>query len=420
MDYARFYSERSSRRQENLIRRFAEMRFANPEAISLAAGMPNPETFPVAAISIVYPDNIVKNLSGPELNAALQYGSSQGYAPLLTKYREFQKRIHNPPVKDVDVIFMPGSQEGFCKLVDLFLNDGEPIMVQTPTYTATLGAIRPMDPEFIGIPQDKDGVIPEEIEKICGDRVRLKKPLPKLLYVNPTGANPTGTVLTYERKVRIYELAKKYDFLIIEDDPYYFLHFMDKLPLSFLSIDTEGRVIRLDSFSKVISAGVRLGAVTARKEILDKLTMNVENSVLHASSLSQMLILQLFNAWSIERFEQHFREIQKFYREKRDLMLAGVEKHLSGIAQWSVPNAGMFLWVKVPCVENTLKLTLEKLAPMGVFVVPGNAFNWDSKERDENMRFSYSFASADDIEKALSIISKVIREEAQSKKLTSA
>ncbi|XP_043266614.1 kynurenine/alpha-aminoadipate aminotransferase, mitochondrial-like isoform X2 [Venturia canescens] len=392
------------------------MRSINPEAISLAAGMPNPASFPITAMSVSYKDNIVKNFTGLELNSSLQYGPSQGHPPLLTKYRGFQQKWHNPPVKELDVIFMPGSQEGFCKLLDLFLNEGEPIMVQTPAYTATLGAIRPLAPDFLGIRQDKDGIIPEEIAKVCEDRIRSNKALPKLLYVNPTGANPTGTVLTYERKLRVYELAKQYDFIIIEDDPYYFLHLEDKQPASFLSIDTQGRVVRLDSFSKIMSAGIRVGAVTAHEEIIKKLIIHVENSVLQSSSLSQMLLLQFFDTWSPDRFEKHFKEIQTLYRERRDLMVTALEKHLTGIAEWSVPKAGMFLWIKVPSIQSAFELAMEQLAPKGIFVIPGNAFNWDTDQPDQHLRLSYSFATVEEIDEALSVISKIIREGAQSAK----
>lgn len=114
----------------------------------------------------------------------------------------------------------------------------------------------------------------------------------QLLYINPTGANPTGTILSETRRRKVYELAQKYNFLILEDDPYYFVHFLDKEPTSFFSLDTDGRVIRLDSFSKIMSAGIRVGAITAHQDIVAKIVLHIENSVLHASSLSQVIKLQ--------------------------------------------------------------------------------------------------------------------------------
>ncbi|XP_018367237.1 PREDICTED: kynurenine/alpha-aminoadipate aminotransferase, mitochondrial-like, partial [Trachymyrmex cornetzi] len=147
--------------------------------------------------------------------------------------------------------------------------------------------LAPLAADIIEINQDADGIIPEEISKKCEERLKNGRPMPKLLYINPTGANPTGVVMSEIRRRKVYELAQKYNFLIIEDDPYCFVHFLDEQPTSFFSLDTDGRVIRMDSFSKTISAGFRIGAITAHKNIINRLVIHITCSIIHPSFLSQ-------------------------------------------------------------------------------------------------------------------------------------
>ncbi|XP_029660139.1 kynurenine/alpha-aminoadipate aminotransferase, mitochondrial-like [Formica exsecta] len=240
----------------------------------------------------------------------------------------------------------------------------------------------PLSPNVIEINQDADGIIPEEITKECEQRLATGRPMPKLLYVNPTGANPTGAVLSEIRRRKVYELAQKYNFLIVEDDPYCFVHFLDKQPTSFFSLDTDGRVIRMDSFSKIMSAGIRVGVVTAHRNIVKELIIHMDNSTIHASALSQVRLLILY---------------------------------ILGLAEWYVPQGGLFLWIKLIGVDNVLDLVMNKCIPQGVVVVPGNAFSYDSSKPNHHLRFSFSYASPEDMDKGLSIVAKIIREEVAKK-----
>ncbi|KAG5315749.1 AADAT protein, partial [Acromyrmex insinuator] len=384
--------------------------------ISLAGGMPNTSTYPINNISMTYKYDVPIELNKQEMSVVLQYGSAQGYAPLLEKWKEFQKTWHSPKRNDWDVTFTCGSMDGCEKVFQLLIDENDSVMLQTPTYSGIIGALAPLLPDIIEINQDADGIIPEEISKKCEERLKDGRPMPKLLYINPTGANPTGAVISEIRRRKVYELAQKYNFLIVEDDPYCFVHFLDKQPTSFFSLDTDGRVIRMDSFSKTISAGLRIGAITAHKDIINKLVIHISSSILHASFLSQMFLYKLFENWGQQKFEQHFKEIQKFYQERRDMMLTMLEKHLTGLAEWYIPQGGMFFWIKVTVVNDTMDLVMNKCVPQGVYVLPGNAFNYDSSKQDCHLRLSYSYASPEEIEKGISIIAKVLREEAAKKK----
>lgn len=388
---------------------------SQPNSITFAAGMPNATTYPVNDISVTYKYNIPVKLSRQEVSLALQYGPTQGYQPLVEQWIKFQKTWHTPRRNDWDVAFTCGSMDGCNKIFEMMINENDPVMIQVPTFTGIIGSLAALSPEIIEINQDADGLIPDEIAKECEQRLKDGRPMPKLIYVNPTGANPTGTVLLESRRRKVYELAQKYNFLIVEDDPYYFVQFLGKQPTSFFSLDTDGRVIRMDSFSKIMSAGIRIGIVTAHKDLIKILILHMGNSVLHASSLSQMLLYKLFENWNLEKFEQHFKDIQKFYQERRDMMLTMVEKHLSGLAEWYVPQGGLFLWVTVKNVDDTLDLVLNKCVPQGVFVLPGTAFNYNTSKHDCHLRISYSSTTLEEMDKGLSIIAKIIREEAAKK-----
>ncbi|XP_031831655.1 kynurenine/alpha-aminoadipate aminotransferase, mitochondrial-like isoform X2 [Nomia melanderi] len=390
----------------NIAKKFAE----TPNAVNLANGMPNATTFPFEDISVKFKDGNEIKLVGEELIASLQYCPSQGYLPLLKKMREYQEYWHKPKQNEWDVIFTSGSLDGCSKVFEMTLEIGDPMMIQVPCYEGVLHSLAPLMPEFLEIGQDQDGIIPDEIEKTCKERLQNGKPMPKIIYINPI-ANPTGTVLTESRRKKVYELAQRYDFLIVEDDPYCFLHFLEKRPVSFLGLDTDCRVIRLDSFSKIFSAGLRLGVVTAHRGFIKKLVLHMETTSIHASALSQMLLYKLLCAWDMQTLQQHYDSVQKFYLDRRDIMLASVQKHLTGLAEWNVPNGGMFVWIKIPGINDTMELVKQKCVSHGIFLLPGHAFNCDFSKPDQYVRLSYSYATPEEIEKALSTIATIIHEE---------
>ncbi|OAD58162.1 Kynurenine/alpha-aminoadipate aminotransferase, mitochondrial [Eufriesea mexicana] len=373
--------------------------------INLANGMPNAKMFPFEEISVMYTSGINVKLTGNDLTWSLQYGPSQGQLPLLKKVREFQEYWHKPKYNDWDILFTSGSMDGCNKVFEMILEIGDPVMVQVPTYDGILNALAPQMPEFIEIKQDEDGIIPGNIVKVCEIRQRAGKPIPKILYVNPTGANPTGTVLTNIRRKEIYELAEMYNFIILEDDPYRFVHFVDENPTTFLELDTNGRVIRLDSFSKIISSGLRLGIVTAHKEFIKKLTIHMETTNIHPSSLSQMLIFKLLTTWELPRLQQHFDDIKKFYHQRRDIMLSLIEEHLTGLVEWNVPKGGMFIWIKVNNMKDVMELVQKKCISQRIFVLSGHAFNYDRLKAEQHIRLCYSYASPEEIDKVLGFFS---------------
>ncbi len=246
--------------------------------------------------------------------------------------------------------------------------------------------MRPWGLKLIEVPLDGQGIIPEELDALL-DNFPTKFPginKPKVLYTIPTGQNPSGATLTNARREKIYAIAQKHDFLIIEDDPYWYLR-LNPLPgqetkedadlKSFFSMDVDGRVVRTDSMSKILSSGLRLGWVTGPSALINRLEFHQQATNLHASGLTQMLVYKLLDQWGIEGFKSHIQKVKDFYSQKRDVTLKAAEKHLTGLAEWSPPSAGMFIWFKLNGISDTENLIQEKAVKAKVVMVPGKVFS---------------------------------------------
>lgn len=245
------------------------------------------------------------------------------------------------------------------------------------------------------MPVDARGIIPEEMEKILK---QLDRPI-KFLYVIPTGQNPTSATLTVARKKEIYRLACEYDFLILEDDPYYYLTFtqdhnnVKDSDISFLSMDTEGRVLRFDSISKVLGGGLRVGWCTGPAPLIERIHLHMQATALSASGLAQVAVSKLLNhTWGMRGLEKHVLQVQNLYRSKRDDFLECIEKYLKGYVEYSVPEAGMFLWMRIIDVEDTKELVMKQAMAKNVCLVAGEAFS-PNGEKSSYVRAAFSLES---------------------------
>ncbi|MCL4131115.1 UNVERIFIED_CONTAM: hypothetical protein GTU68_015955, partial [Idotea baltica] len=201
-------------------------------------------------------------------------------------------------------------------------------------------------------------------------------------------------------------IAQEYDLVILEDDPYYFVQFDDRKNFapSFLSLDVDGRVLRFDSFSKVLSSGIRLGFVTGPAPLIRAISLHMQASILHASSLSQVMVSELLREWTEEGFLDHTDRLQVFYRERRDCMLAAAEKHLTGLCEWSVPTGGMFLWMKVPGLEDTWDMVMQRGVKKNVILLPGKAFMTDPSKPSNYLRAAFSLATPEKMDLGMEIL----------------
>ncbi|XP_050430900.1 kynurenine/alpha-aminoadipate aminotransferase, mitochondrial-like [Adelges cooleyi] len=415
-DGSYFFNKMAANRKPSELREIATLVAKLPaSAINLGVGYPDVNTFPFNGISFELVTGECIKLSDKELAVALQYLPSLGYNLLLNKLKEIQDYFHGPQDWNTrGILITCGAQEGLSKSVDMFMQHGDPVIVPQPAYAQALDLFRAYEPDFIRISQDANGVVVDEMQNALKTRKLNNQPMPKVMYLNPTGSNPAGNVIADSRKREIYQLACQYNIVILEDDPYYFLNFLEKNPASFLSMDTEGRVIRLDSFSKVMSSGLRLGFATGSASFIRKMELAMQNSSLHPSSLSQIMAYKLLVQWGIEGLKLHFERVKKYYRQKRDHMLRAVEQNLSGLAEWYEPTGGMFLWLKIKGLEDTRHLVTSTCLAKMVIFAPGFAFATDTKKPSPYIRISYSVASTEEIDKGIALLAEAIREELKS------
>ncbi|GAB1293177.1 Kynurenine/alpha-aminoadipate aminotransferase, mitochondrial [Apodemus speciosus] len=391
--------------------------------ISLAPGSPNPNTFPFKSAVFTVENGRTIQFEDDMIKTALQYSPSYGIPELLSWLKQLQIKLHNPPTVyyppnqgQMDLCITSGCQDGLCKAFEMLINPGDTILVNEPLFPGTLYAMKPLGANFINVPSDEHGIIPEGLKKILSqwkpeDSKDPTKKTPKFLYTVPNGNNPTGSSLTGDRKKEIYELARKYDFLIIEDDPYYFLQFSKPWEPTFLSMDVDGRVIRADTFSKILSSGVE-SRVYDWPEDLDREDCSPHTSLIAASlySLTELLISQLLYQWGEEGFLAHVDRTIDFYKNQRDLVLAAADKWLSGLAEWHAPKAGMFLWIKVKGISDTKELIEKRALEREVLLVPGNSFYIDASAPTSFFRASFSLVTPAQMDTAFQRLAQLIKE----------
>ncbi|XP_073433441.1 kynurenine/alpha-aminoadipate aminotransferase, mitochondrial isoform X3 [Dendrobates tinctorius] len=342
---------------------------------------------------------------------------------LVSWLKELQKKLHNPPTLSYSpdqgqmaMCVTTGSQEGLSKVFEMLVNPGDNVLIDTPTYSGTLAAVKPLGCNLIGVPTDQHGIIPQALKDILSrwrpqDVIIPEKKSPKILYTIPNGGNPTGASLTRDRKIEVYKIAQEYDLIIVEDDPYYFLQFNKPWAPSFLSMDIDGRVIRADSMSKILSSGLRIGYLTGPKPLIDQIVLHMQASTLHTSAFTQIMVVQLLQKWGVDGFLEHIESVIQFYRSQRDAMLVSADKWLTGLAEWHSPTAGMFLWIKILGVPDTHQMIMLKAIGKEVLLVPGSAFNIDSSEPSSYVRASFSLSAPEKIDQGLERLASLIIEE---------
>ncbi|XP_069988234.1 kynurenine/alpha-aminoadipate aminotransferase, mitochondrial-like [Penaeus vannamei] len=418
--YCRYMNEVARRREPSLLRELFSMQVEAPDdAVFLMAGMPSPDTFPLVEGSLTLRDGRTLTLSPKKMVDCLQYGPTPGYPPLLKQLKDLTKRLHGPPTwQDSEVVVTTGSQSGLLMAMEMMMSPNDYVIIEEPCYTGAISILAPYSPRYLPVKTDSEGMIPGSLEAALSrwrpqDAEDAHSDIPKFIYTIPTACNPTGAVTSEKRRREIYKIACEYNLLILEDDPYYFLQFMDEenFPPSYLKLDTEGRVLRFDSFSKIIAAGLRVGWVTGPQPLIRKISLHKGASVISSASMSQVVVSELLEMWGDEGLKNHVREVRLFYRSQRDAMLLAAERHLSGLCEWSAPAGGMFLWIKAGCISDTWSMVLERAMKKKVMVVPGHGFLTDSAKACQYLRLSFSANTPLNMEKGLCSLAQLIREE---------
>jgi len=417
--YSKYISPLSSARRPSPIRKLMPL-LKRPGMISLGGGLPNPFFFPVSNLAFRVKDpggtstaNV--SVSQSELDVALQYSPTSGIPELRSQLLELQQREHCKGLVDgdgIDLILTVGSQDGLCKAFEMLIDPKEDfVFVETPTYTGALAFLKPFGAKLIPVETDEHGIIPSKLEAALEST--LRGPISnqrRVLYTVPTAGNPSGATLSRERRHQVLELAAKFDLIILEDDPYYFLHPRRDEVESLFSLDTDGRVMRFDSVSKIISSGMRVGFATGPAPLVERLNYHVQATNLHNSGVSQLILSKVLQHWGVSGFNAHVQSAADFYCERRDVLVRAAERHLVGLAEWHSPEAGMFLWMKLIGIDDTKALIEEKAADANVLLVPGQAFcPLDSDASPSSyVRASFSLASDDEMDTAMERLAKLI------------
>lgn len=420
-NYDDYLSARSSLREPSAIRALQPL-LSIPGMISLGGGMPNFSTFPFKRFTAELKDGTVLELSDKEqLNECLQYSLTGGLPRLVKHLEALQLAEHSPPSGKARLCVTTGSADAISKAFDMLLERGDNLLVESATFSGSLAYLKPLQANLVPVAMHGGCIQPESLRSILADwSVATQGARPRVLYTIPTGSNPTGGSLSEETKKEIYAIAQEYDLIIMEDDAYHFMQFLEpgeKRTRSFFSMDTDGRVLRFDSFSKLLSSGMRLGFATGPAPLIERIELHSQASNLHTSGLPQAFAASLFDYWaannngsSYDGFIKHVGGISDFYKERRDVFLECATKHLTGLATWTHPRAGMFVWFKLLGVKDSWPLIKEKAVDKKVLFVPGQSFSVPDTEPSAYVRAAYSTASFEDMDEALSRFAELLRE----------
>lgn len=369
---------------------------ADPEVIALAAGNPAPEAFPVDDIK-----RIASEVMEQETILALQYGVTEGYAPLIDELKAMLQRRLGLGREFDELIVTSGATQVMELLTKVLCNEGDSVAVEDPSFIGSLNAFRSYGVNLRGVPIDDDGINIEALEKTLqsDDRIRF-------LYVIPNFQNPSGCTMSLEKRKAVYDLACRYDIIVLEDNPYGDLRVEGEDLPCIKSFDTEGRVVYAGTFSKVISPGIRVGYTLGPGPVLAKMTVGKQTEDVHNVMFSQLLVYHWLTECDIET---HIKKMQAIYRKKRDLMCGLIDSELGDYVTYVRPEGGLFVWCRLddrlPMMEFCRKAVGKKVA-----VVPGTAFLSDPEGTTQYIRLNYSTPTDDEIEQGLKLLGEVARE----------
>lgn len=367
----------------------------NPEVISFAGGLPAPELFPVEEMK-----KISVEVLEQEGRMALQYATTEGFAPLREHIADRMNIKSQTNVTKDSILITNGSQQGLDFSGKIFLDEGDVVLCESPSYLGAINAFKAYCPKFIEVPTDKDGMLMDELEKILETTDKVK-----MIYVIPDFQNPTGRTWPLERRKRFMELINKFEIPVIEDNPYGELRFEGESLPSLKSMDEKGLVVYLGSFSKIFCPGYRLGWICASPEILNKYIFVKQGADLQASSISQREVSRFMDEYDLDA---HVEKIKDVYRKRRDLMLRMLEEELPEGLEFTRSEGGLFTWVELPEHLNAKEI-MTKCLENNVAYVPGGSF-FPNGGKENTFRLNYSTMPEERIIEGVKRLGAVLRE----------
>ena len=369
MQCEKLFSTRAKALKSSVIREILKVT-ANPDVISFAGGLPAPESFPVAQMKAAF-DRVLAN----DPQAALQYSTTDGYAP-LREWVANRMSTNGATITPDQVIIVSGSQQALDLIAKVFIDPDDKVLVETPTYLGALQAFSMFDPQYVSVDSDENGL---NAEALTADMAKDAK----FLYALPNFQNPTGRMMSEERRAKLVEKAREYDLLVVEDDPYGALWYEAAPPASLLSRMPE-RVIHMGSFSKVLAPGLRLGYLIAPVEITKKFEQAKQATDLHTSTIAQRVVYEVVKDGFLD---EHIPSIRERYKNQAHAMLDALTAYMPQGVQWNQPAGGMFLWVTLPEGMDSEKM-LDKVFAHNVAYVPGTPF-YANEAQNNTLRLAF-------------------------------
>ena len=366
-----------------------------PGMISFAGGLPAPEMFPVQEMKDAA--NHVLDEAGA---VAMQYATTEGFDPLREKIAVRMKAKYAIDTVPQQILITNGSQQGLDFSAKLFLDEGDVVLFESPSYMGAFNAFKAYQPKFMGVPTDEDGMIPSELEKILETTERVK-----MIYAIPDFQNPTGRTWSLERRKAFMEIINKYDIPVIEDNPYGELRYEGESIPSLKSMDEKGLVIFLGSFSKILAPGYRIGWICAAPDILQRYILVKQGADLQPSTVSQMEISRFMELYDLDA---HVEKIRKLYGARRRLMLDTMKQEFPAEVTFTYPKGGLFTWVELP-EHMDAREVLKECVERNVAYIPGGAF-YPQGGHENTCRLNFSNMSEDKIVEGIKRMGEVLRE----------
>lgn len=366
---------------------------SDPSVISFAAGNPSPLSFPVDKMHAIAND-IFEN----EASVAFQYGITEGYPRLREQVRARLSDRFNTGAADDEVIITTGGQQGIDLCAKVLCNEGDTVICENPSFIGALNAFRSYNTNLVGIDLEPDGMNIEALENAL-----KANPNTKIIYVIPTFQNPAGICTSLEKRKAILALAEKYNVLILEDNPYGELRFAGNDIPTIKSLDKSGHVFYCSSFSKILSAGMRIGFVCGPKELVQKIVVVKQVNDVHTNLFFQMVASKFIDTYGLD---DHIEFIRNLYRDKCNLMLSELDKHIGDKAVYTRPEGGLFIWLTVKGADGD-ELAKRAIANK-VAVVTGTSFNPIQGGPSDSVRLNYSTPSDEQIVEGVKRLAAVL------------
>lgn len=369
--------------------------------ISFAGGLPDPTTFPIEELKAISADVLDR-----DARAALQYGPTEGDTRLRGEFVKWMAK-DGIQVSSEQVLITIGSQQGLDLVGRVFLDPGDVVIVELPTYMAALQVFRSYRVEMVGVPQDSDGMRMDILDTTLA-RLRAEGRRAKLIYVVPDFQNPSGETLSGERRHRLLELARHYQTLVVEDNPYRELRYEGTAPPPVTALDTDGRVIYLSTLSKTLCPGLRIAWMAASDELIRQFVTAKQGMDLCCPAFTQAIAAEFIARGHLA---SRIPTIIELYRRKRNAMLHALAAEMPAGVTWSRPAGGLFVWVKLPEGMDTEKMLPAAVEEARVAYVVGSGFHADGGGKNA-MRMNFSFPSEADTAEGIRRLAELVKRQA--------